>query len=57
MEYLAERGKITNREYRQMFNISQETAANDLAVLVERSLVKRHGSGRSTVYHLISDAT
>jgi ATP-dependent DNA helicase RecG len=57
MEYLAERGKITNREYRQMFSISQETAANDLAVLVERSLVKRHGSGRSTVYHLISDET
>jgi ATP-dependent DNA helicase RecG len=50
VEYLAEQGKITNQGYRQMFAVSSKTAADDLAGLMKKHMVKRHGAGRSTVY-------
>jgi ATP-dependent DNA helicase RecG len=55
VEYLSEQGKITNREYRQMFDVSQKTAADDLSGLMEKQLVKRQGAGRSTIYVFVPD--
>jgi predicted HTH transcriptional regulator len=55
IEYLAERGEITNREYRQMFGLGHTATAKDLAGLVESRLVERRGVGRSTVYIFVAN--
>lgn len=55
VEYLAEHSQITNREYRQMFNVGATTAIDDLAGLVEKRLVKRQGTGRSAAYIFTPD--
>jgi ATP-dependent DNA helicase RecG len=50
MFYLKENGKISNREYRQIANISDEWARVDLAYLISKGLVRLVGKGRSTHY-------
>lgn len=50
LNILAERGQITNREYRETFGISNATAYADLAKLVEMRLVERVGKGRAVYY-------
>jgi ATP-dependent DNA helicase RecG len=49
---LAERGRITNREYRELFSVSNATAYADLTELVEKGLIKRAGVGRGAFYRL-----
>ena len=52
--YVKEKGGITNREYREMFDISDRTALNDLKDLCRKGIVVRVGrTGRSTKYVLI----
>jgi predicted HTH transcriptional regulator len=41
---------ITNREYREAFNVSHKTAHLELTMLEEKKLVKSEGAGRSTRY-------
>ena len=49
--WLAERRRITNREYRELApDISDETVRRDLADLVERGLLLRIGDRRGTYY-------
>jgi ATP-dependent DNA helicase RecG len=50
MFYLKARGKISNREYRQIANISDEWARVDLADLISKGLVRVVGKGRSSHY-------
>ncbi|MCD6461921.1 MAG: transcriptional regulator, partial [Thermoplasmata archaeon] len=50
--YVKERGEITNREYRTMFDVTDRTALSDLEGLCERKILTRMGSGRSTKYVL-----
>jgi len=51
--YVKEKGKITNREYREMFSITDRTALNDLKDLCEKGILVRIGkTGRSTEYIL-----
>jgi len=51
--YVKEKGKITNREYREMFDITDRTALNDLKALCEKGIMVRIGkTGRSTGYTL-----
>jgi ATP-dependent DNA helicase RecG len=50
---LAERERITNREYRELFNVSNATAYADLTGLVEKGLVERAGVGRGVFYKLV----
>ena len=51
--YVKEKGKITNREYREMFSITDRTALNDLKNLCEKGILVRIGkTGRSTEYIL-----
>ncbi len=47
---LAERGRITNREYQAVFGVSRFTALADLNGLVEREVLERIGSRRGTAY-------
>ena len=51
--YVKEKGKITNREYRKMFSITDRTALNDLLGLCKKGILERVGkTGRSTEYIL-----
>ncbi len=52
LQLIQEHGKITNREYREAFNVSHKTAHIELTMLVDKKIVKSEGSGRSTCYIL-----
>ena len=52
MQMMAEHGSITNREYREAFNVSHKTAHIELTLLVDKRLVLTEGAGRSTRYIL-----
>jgi predicted HTH transcriptional regulator len=52
MQMIAEHGSITNREYREAFNVSHKTAHIELTMLVDKKLVLTEGAGRSTRYIL-----
>jgi len=50
LKIIFEEGKITNANYAKMFEISRNTATNDLSNLVEKGLIKRVGRGRGSYY-------
>jgi len=51
--YVKERGRITNKEYRSIFDITDRTALSDLNNLCERDFLRKIGiTGRSTAYEL-----
>ncbi|MFC1482933.1 beta-ketoacyl-ACP synthase II [Candidatus Margulisiibacteriota bacterium] len=52
LEFLKKNKRITNKEYRLMFNISHKTAYFELLDLVERKIIEPQGMGRSTGYVL-----
>jgi len=54
---LAERGRISNLEYREKFDVSHTTAAADLRDLVSKGLIERAGIGRGAYYRLVRDLT
>lgn len=49
---MQEHGNITNREYREAFNVSHKTAHIELTMLEDKRIVKSEGAGRSTCYTL-----
>lgn len=52
--YVKEKGKITNKEYRGLFGITDRTALIDLSELCRKNMFERIGNtGRNTEYHLI----
>ncbi len=55
VEYLKEKGKVTNSEYQRLNSISKATATRDLTELVEKfKILKRYGEvGAGTTYILI----
>lgn len=50
VDYVKEKGRITNREYVEINNVSRETAKRDLSDLVDKGLLKTVGRGRSLHY-------
>lgn len=50
VDYVKENGRITNREYVKINDISRETAKRDLSDLVDKGLLKTVGRGRSLHY-------
>jgi predicted HTH transcriptional regulator len=50
MQMVIEHGSITNREYREAFNVSHKTAHIELTLLADKNLVVTEGAGRSTRY-------
>ncbi len=48
--YVKEKGKITNKEYRELNGLSDEGARIDLTALVEKNVLKMKGSGRGAHY-------
>jgi Fic family protein len=50
-----ESGRLTNRDYRKLFRVSNKTAHQELRTLVDRKLIKRVGFGRSVEYVRVVD--
>ena len=50
--YVKEKGKITNKEYREMTGLSDETVRRDINELVEKGVLLLRGRGRNTHYVL-----
>jgi len=50
--YIKERGKITNKEYRGLTDLSDEGARIDLSELTEKGLFQLKGKGRNAHYVL-----
>lgn len=51
--YVKEKGKITNREYRELFGVADRTALRELSDLLQRDILSRIGkTGRKTEYVL-----
>jgi hypothetical protein len=52
IDTIRKKGKITNREYAEMFKLTNKTAYRDLNKMVSSGLLKREGKGRNTFYTL-----
>jgi len=50
--FMKKEGKITNKIYRDLTNLSDESVRKDLIILSEKGLIKSMGKGRSTYYIL-----
>ncbi|ODS38938.1 MAG: hypothetical protein A7316_06670 [Candidatus Altiarchaeales archaeon WOR_SM1_86-2] len=50
LKLIFKQGRITNSEYAKTFNVSRNTASNDLMNLVKKGLIKRSGVGRGSYY-------
>jgi ATP-dependent DNA helicase RecG len=51
LAFLAERGRITNRDYQELSpDVSPETIRRDLADMVEKDLILKIGDKRATYY-------
>ncbi len=44
VNFVKEKGKITNKEYQELFAVSRETASRDLAELTEKGIFENSGS-------------
>ena len=53
VSYVREKGKITNREYQDLFNISKRTASADLSDLVEKKVLKKIGRGKRGLKYVL----
>jgi cell filamentation protein, protein adenylyltransferase len=52
VEWIVREGKITNRDIRNMFRISDNAALNEIRKLIKLEVIKRKGEGRSVHYVL-----
>lgn len=50
--YVKERGEISNRDYRHLTGVSDETSRQELMALVKQNLLRVEGKGRATKYVL-----
>jgi len=53
IDFVREKSKIANSDYRNLCNVGSDTAHRDLRELVERNILMRDGSGRLTYYRMI----
>lgn len=52
VEYINQNGKITNRDVRKMFKLSDEGALKEIKKLVKLEVIKSKGKGRALYYVL-----
>ncbi len=53
MLYVREKGRISNKEYQKLFEVSEATATRDLKELVKRGIFEKIGvTGKGTYYKL-----
>lgn len=53
VEWIVEKGNITNRDIRKMFDISNRAAVDEISKLLELKVIKKTGKGRSVKYVLL----
>jgi ATP-dependent DNA helicase RecG len=53
VQYVNEKGKITNSEYQTLNSVSKRTATNDLSELVSQSILIRIGTSGSNIWYEI----
>jgi predicted HTH transcriptional regulator len=46
-------GKITNKDIKELFGLSDTSAKNEISKLIDLEVIERKGKGRSTHYVLI----
>ncbi len=44
VNFVKDKGKITNKEYQELFSVSRETASRDLGELTEKGIFENSGS-------------
>lgn len=55
--YVKDKGKITNKEYREIVKVSKPTASRELAILIDKNILEQHGiTGKGTYYTLKIDS-
>jgi chromosome segregation ATPase len=52
LQFLRRTGRLTNKDYRQQFKVSDKKAYNELMAMAHKGLIKRQGKGRTTHYVL-----
>lgn len=52
VECIVEKGNITNRDIRKIFDISNRAAMDEISKLIDMKVLKKVGKGRSTKYEL-----
>ena len=52
IDTIRKKGRITNKEYAEMFKLTNKTAYRDLNKMVSSGLLNREGKGRNTSYTL-----
>jgi hypothetical protein len=52
LQFLRKHERMTNKDYRQQFKVSDKKAYNELMALIQKGLIKRQGKGRTTHYVL-----
>ncbi len=58
VKYIKEKGRITNKEYQELCDVSRQTAARELLHIMRANIFTRHGkTGRDTYYTLRGKAT
>jgi Fic family protein len=53
VERIIERGRITNRDVRNMFNLSNRGALDEITKLLKLKVIRKVGKGRSLYYNLV----
>jgi hypothetical protein len=52
LQLLRKQGRLTNKDYRTRFRVSDKRAYGELMALIQKGLIKRQGKGRTTHYVL-----
>lgn len=52
--YVKERGRITNREYQELLDVSKPTATRDLSELVSKKVLKKLGEAKREIHYELS---
>jgi len=53
VEWIIDKGKITNRDVREMFGISNRAALDEINKLMALKVINKEGMGRSVIYKLV----
>jgi DeoR/GlpR family transcriptional regulator of sugar metabolism len=53
VEHLRQMGKITTQGYAELFGVSKRTASRDLAILVEKGVLRQVGKARAGYFELV----
>ena len=53
--YVKEKGKISNKEYQNITNVSRQTASRDFSLLVKKKVFNLIGTGKRDLYYKLKE--